>query len=147
MSAVRHAGYQSHLHKPDNLIEAAEWVKGGLARYAPTAQAIVTRGMSGVVVGSIVSTLTGLPLIIVRKQDDKHHGNNNVQGPHDFSGPYVIVDDFICSGVTARQILASCSDAGAGECVGIFLYSDAEFYYDGLMFDATVIPVYTHKFG
>lgn len=146
MSEVRHAGYQNHLHKPDYLLAAARWVVSELARYAPTAQAIVARGMSGVVVASVASALSGKPLIIIRKPEDKHHAYNRVQGPYGFHGPYVVVDDFSESGSTLKEILSACATADAGECVGIFLYAEYTTYPNGYEYCGTPIPTYTHHF-
>lgn len=146
MSNVYHASYHRHLHKPDELLVAAKWVKTELARRAPDAQAIVARGMSGVVVASVASALTGLPLVIVRKPEDKHHSCAEVQGPNNFTGPYIVVDDFIASGETMHAIMDACNAADCGQCVGIFLYDDIDNYPHGWEHTTPATPIYVHRF-
>lgn len=142
--SIGHSGYQEPLHNPSKLMAAARWLQEAIAEHAPTAQAIAARGMSGALIGGVVSALSDLPLLIIRKTDDKHHGYHHVQGPDGFTGPYVIVDDFIESGETVKEILAAVYNAGGGACLGIFLYNESDKTAVFAWGD-TLFPLYTHR--
>ncbi len=119
---IGHQIYQEKLHKPDALLDAADKLCKQIQKHAPTATAIAVRGMSGAVIGGLISAFSGLPLIIVRKDDDQRHGYYNVQGPRDFVGDYVIVDDLIDSGLTIDKIMLQINHETTAMCIGIFLY-------------------------
>lgn len=68
---------------------------------------VVTRGMSGVAVGSPVALRLHKPLVVVRKPDDQSHHSrtSHQQGPavigfEDVGDAPLFVDDFYCTGST-----------------------------------------------
>lgn len=65
--------------------------------------AIAVQGVSGLIMGPIVAYLMNKNLVVVRKQGEKSHASQLVESPVS-SGKYVILDDFVNSGTTARTI-------------------------------------------
>lgn len=91
-------------------------------------EAVAFRGLSGSLVAPVVAFRLGKNLIGVRKCRTSSHADRAVEG---FIGQdYIIVDDFIETGDTCRQIIkevdAESLDRGieAGKCVGVFLYRE-----------------------
>ncbi len=115
--------------------------------------AIAIRGMSGATVGFPVSVKTGIPVIIVRKGSESSHGYP-VEAPSMISRTrtvrYIILDDFICSGDTVKQILNTIQKSIPRgniipKCVGIVLYDTIEIGTAPRMFedwDGETINVY-----
>lgn len=68
-------------------------------------QAIAVQGVSGLLVAPIVSYLTHVPLVVVRKcSDSSNHSSYRVE--HDYSfDHYVVIDDCVCSGNTLLHII------------------------------------------
>ena len=90
--------------------------------------ALACRGISGALVGSGISLLTGKPLIVVRKEAEKRHSGLPVEG---VMGPdfinYLIVDDFICSGDTVQDIIQNMhKDRPLMKCLGAMEVSKLE---------------------
>jgi adenine/guanine phosphoribosyltransferase-like PRPP-binding protein len=70
-------------------------------------KAIAVRGMSGCLIAGLISVLTDLPIILVRKPKEESHSYMNVEyieSLNAFSASYCIVDDLIGSGNTCRLI-------------------------------------------
>jgi adenine/guanine phosphoribosyltransferase-like PRPP-binding protein len=88
--------------------------------------AIAVRGLSGVSFGSIIADRLDCDLVVVRKEEDMQlhtsHANRQVEGPTgEFS--YVIIDDFVASGGTLRQIRDRMwYSRPNAKCVGVYLY-------------------------
>jgi hypothetical protein len=131
---------------PPTPVESPNWCLGylsaflcpkGLQYRIPLASQLVARvnpdvlacrGISGALVGSGISLLTGKPLIIVRKEAENRHSNLAVEG---VMGPdfihYLIVDDFICSGETAQAIIRAMHiDRPLMKCLGVIEVSKLE---------------------
>ncbi len=71
--------------------------------------AIVVRGLSGMLIGPEIAARMDLPLIVCRKGESSH-GNSDIEMSRAMylSNPslrYVILDDFICSGETVADML------------------------------------------
>jgi adenine/guanine phosphoribosyltransferase-like PRPP-binding protein len=68
--------------------------------------AIACRGNSGTLIAGPVSMISGVPILLVRKQGESNHSGLAVEG---IEGPdlkhYVIVDDFIATGRTFEEIV------------------------------------------
>ena len=79
-------------------------------------EAIAFTGCSGAAVAYPLSFLTKTHLICVRK--DKAHNKSKTEGATEVKR-YLIVDDFICSGKTIKNIISALK----GKPVGILLYS------------------------
>ena len=125
---MEHPGYQKKIHDPILLLEYADKIERAIKKYCPDASAIVIRGYSGAVMGGIVSALSELPLIIVRKEEESAHSWCRVQGV-DFDHKYVIIDDLIDSGNTIDQIVNKMTINGynMSYCAGIFLYEQNKY--------------------
>jgi len=87
-------------------------------------KSIAVVGVSGISLGGIVSYLTKLPLIVVRKEKEEHHGGYNVEyTDYLCGGNYCIVDDLIDSGKTIDNIIEKMKDREDGfTLVKIYLY-------------------------
>ena len=65
--------------------------------------AITFRGMSGCLFAAPLAYKMHKPMIMVRKLNEGSHDNQRVSGD-EAARTYIIVDDFVCSGETVRQI-------------------------------------------
>lgn len=79
---------------------------------------IVTSGLSGVSVGSVISLRLFRPLVVVRKESDQngHHSGGEIIGRHHlYNANYLILDDFMSSGHTVdyirQKVLEETADA------------------------------------
>ena len=96
---------------------------------------IACRGVSGLVIGSILALKLNKGLIVVRKQNDSTHRSSEVEG-YPASGPfnYLIVDDLICEAETLNTIIRDIKlHNNSANVVGIYLYAPScshpnEFY-------------------
>lgn len=81
-------------------------------------------GHSGIVIGSIISYRTGIPLLIVRKTGDKCNDSHEINGQIPSKCKYLIIDDLIDTGRTIRRIIKKIKSATYKETipVGILLY-------------------------
>ena len=110
---ISHNRHSSALHDPQLLLHTASVVADAIKTKTPNAKCVVVCGMSGAVIGAVVSTLTDLPMVIVRKQKEDTHswyreqGNSSAIG----NGNYVIIDDLIDSGKTVDWIVERTSRA------------------------------------
>jgi adenine/guanine phosphoribosyltransferase-like PRPP-binding protein len=91
--------------------------------------AIVVTGISGASIGGIISYLTNLPLIIVRKETDQSHSDHNIECNNSIDDKpleYIVVDDLICSGETTLRIIDKMRHEINTNCelVKIYLYRD-----------------------
>lgn len=95
--------------------------------------AIAFTGVSGAAIAFILSYELKIPLICVRRdKNDGHHAKVSqmilpypsvLEGALD-AKKYLIVDDFISTGITINRILESINDLfDHGDCVAILLYS------------------------
>ncbi len=145
---IGHYSHQDELHNPRLLLDAADKLCKQIATHAPAARFVVVRGISGAAMGGLVSALSGLVLVIVRKPDDNAHSKISVQTVSLFGstiddGHYVIVDDLIDSGATIDAIVKVLRGESAKTvCDGIFLYHGHSLYRQNMYRD---IPVYDEK--
>src|SRR5574338_31447 len=94
---------------------------------------IAFQGISGASAAYILSKELYVPLICIRKEEDKSHyarDNGLFEGSLD-AKRYIIVDDFICSGHTVRRIENIIHEKLKGEakCVGYLMYSSSRDPY------------------
>lgn len=83
--------------------------------------AIACRGVSGMLIAPIVAMRLNKTLIVVRKGEPTH-STYAVEGDHG-AQRYIILDDFIDSGDTIREIGASVHNANpSAKCVGFIAY-------------------------
>lgn len=85
--------------------------------------AIVCRGVSGISVAFPVGLRCSVPVVVVRKPRDGSHSRYRTEGTYSFNS-YVIVDDFILSGTTLREISAGVVRHAAGPpaCTAVITY-------------------------
>jgi hypothetical protein len=105
-------------------------------------------GSSGSALAFHLAILLKIPLMYVRKEQEKSHSISPVECNTDrIIRNYLIVDDLICSGDTVNHIIDSihsyatfvkgirgCEHQPIPECKGIFLYADprqSKFSYGG----------------
>lgn len=141
------AGYLEEVFDTDTFKERCEQTAAlikKITRYRPRETkptAIAVTGFSGVSVGSVVSYLTGLPLIYVRKLDEDTASSRDVEGP--VGANYLILDDLIATGRTVNRIAEAIEDnekqldrkhsiAKFSKCVGIILWHniDSDWFYE-----------------
>lgn len=69
---------------------------------------VVLRGLSGLMIGPEVCSRLNVPMIVVRKSD-MTHGNRNLEvSKYTEDGfRYLILDDFICTGTTVKEIVSA----------------------------------------
>ena len=85
---------------------------------------IAFRGMSGALLAPTVASLLEKPLLLVRKGKTSRHSKRSVEGYIGKGCSYIIIDDFIFSGETVKEIQQEINDeCDDTECVGIFLYN------------------------
>jgi adenine/guanine phosphoribosyltransferase-like PRPP-binding protein len=122
---IGHYGYQEPLHNPTLLLDTAVRIADAIRAHVPASTSyIAVSGMSGAVVGAVVSTLLNMSLIIIRKNGEQRHSEYVRQGPHDAAHKtYIIIDDLIDSGKTVDYILNINEEH---MCAGIFLYHERE---------------------
>lgn len=88
--------------------------------------AIAVRGVSGLTMGAILAHELHKPLIVVRKDGETRHSDSQVEGAINWRplARYLIVDDFIASGETLRQIQHAIG--GQAIFVGYYLWSGCQ---------------------
>ncbi len=88
---------------PDRRQRALRNIITGLTPYSGQFEAIAVRGLSGTIMGTLVSHFMSKGLIVVRKAGEMGHGMS-VEGASRFTR-YIILDDFVCSGSTIQAII------------------------------------------
>lgn len=82
---------------------------------------IAVRGISGVLLGSILADRLNKTIAILRKPHDDTHSRHPIELPGNcFGKRFAIVDDFISSGNTVNLIIDAISGTYGGNCVCIF---------------------------
>lgn len=119
----RHSGYLSNCIERDrlrkNIPQAVKILK------AHKFDAIAFRGLSGTLVGPLLAYLLNKTVLAVRKPHElkrsNSHGYYQVEGDI-AAGKYVIVDDFVSSGDTVREIIIEIHEsAPRAICIGVLL--------------------------
>ncbi len=141
MSCASHL--EDNLH-PKFLKDTAENCVKLLNKYYPNTDYIAVSGASGLIMGGVVSFLSGIPLIIVRKKYEECHSIRKVEffdTPKD-KCTFVILDDLISSGATidyivdmvinkynmfTKEYYRELQPKVSFEFLGCILFADAEF--------------------
>lgn len=106
-----------------------------------TFDAVAGCGQSGIVMCSALSYMSGIPMIAVRKSEERMRGSTRRANGALFCGRYVFVDDQIHSGFTVQSSVATIYDAELDEMkftssyrtgstshlVAVLLYNDYHF--------------------
>lgn len=81
--------------------------------------AVAFRGLSGALVAPSIALAMGKTMIAVRKDGENCHSNHHVEGDHG-AEKYVIIDDFISSGKTCREIVQKIYGVNPSAiCIGV----------------------------
>jgi orotate phosphoribosyltransferase-like protein len=138
---------------PDNLAGRLQYAAAhiGNLRKKLEFDALAFTGSSGACIAFTMSVALNIPIIYVRKEDEKAHGQaiecNSTRRIH----KYLIVDDFIASGVTVKRIHAGIElDAKekslkAPTCVGIYLYDSTGTDKFKIFNERTRVPIYHQR--
>lgn len=117
ITTTKHAGYLEEILNPKKCKQFAKWAKDKLLEiHAETPiDAIVVTGTSGLLLGPILSYLTGIPIMVVRKEADGSHSSTCVEANFSVGDGkqvnLVVVDDLISSGTTMQAINKTLCDS------------------------------------
>lgn len=102
-------------------------------------EAIAFRGISGSALAYPISAELKIPLIHLRKAKERCHGSSVEAWDGASIQRYVILDDFIETGKSVREIMDYFADYGDSdmECVGILLWSKQSGYLESSSRDFT----------
>jgi orotate phosphoribosyltransferase len=129
-TVTRHSSYLENVFSsPSRLSKTCTKVIKTIKEKGLEFDAIVVRGVSGITIGSIVSSRMRKQLIVVRKDNDGSHADTRVEGiikGRDFK--FIFLDDLICSGDTRRKTLEKMLEFRNGSMykyhyVGTILYN------------------------
>ena len=95
------------------------------------ADAIVVTGKSGISLAFALKMLIDVPVVVVRKKGENSHGSSIEGDGFTDVQKYIVLDDFVSSGATVRQIQQDMYDRAAvcnGHvvCVGVLEYHNYE---------------------
>lgn len=116
-----HPWCERALYDPSLLLAKAAAIKDAIATFPHPLNAIAASGISGIGMAAVVSALSGIPMLTVRKARDDVQNSvaSTVQGPEIEIANYCIVDDLISSGGTVARIRELLAPA---QCLCILLY-------------------------
>ncbi len=139
-NSIFHTSYLTSILRPNKQHLVINQLLSNIKKLQQTTiiDAIAIRGMSGAIVGGIISHLTNIPLICVRKENTSHsdfHVEMVLINPKKKVN-YIIVDDLISTGNTLNTIIKDINNEFKRisldynqiikPCpVGIFLYNDS----------------------
>jgi adenine/guanine phosphoribosyltransferase-like PRPP-binding protein len=115
----------------DDLATTVKQTTSKVRRRKARYDGIVVRGISGVVVGAPVALALNMPLIVVRKPDERSHGGGKVlrDGGDKIMGHpgerLLFLDDLISLGGTLDAVRRSLPEES--KVVEAYLYRDDEF--------------------
>jgi adenine/guanine phosphoribosyltransferase-like PRPP-binding protein len=145
---MSHASWIRPSVDPDVLLIAAKHLSRRikLDRHKLDINCIAVTGVSGLVMGGAVSALTGLPLVIVRKEgQSERHSSHDVEYLDSlYRFDYCIIDDLISSGNTIRRIVSNINRTISDSSLKkIYLYQSS--YKGTFDYDDLKVPVYGYK--
>lgn len=92
--------------------------------------ALAYTGSSGAAAAYVLGVALNLPVVYVRKEGEPSHGSKVESNATKSIKNYLIIDDFICSGTTVKNIVSGIANYAKETrvkeptCVGVFLYQD-----------------------
>jgi adenine/guanine phosphoribosyltransferase-like PRPP-binding protein len=134
---MKHDTYLDVIFNPTNLMKRAKIISkeiiahNGYSDEDQIINSIAVCGASGIAFGAVVSAISGIPLIVVRKQEHTHSFNKEVEFPYGDCYNYCMVDDFISTGTTLRRMVDAISKNSNGDptkLIKIFCYYDSAAY-------------------
>ena len=112
-----HADYLNKLIPTDKLAKTARLAKIALKQF--DYDAIACRGVSGLLIAPIMAVRLKKSLLVVRKPHENNHSSQMVEGDA-AAKRYIILDDFTCSGETAKAIKRAIDEfAPEAVCLGV----------------------------
>lgn len=108
------------------------------------ADCVAVTGKSGIALAFATLALVHFPIMVVRKAHEQSHGNR-VEGTNGHNVQrYIVLDDFVCSGQTLRNIREAIEGYGGRhtEMVGALLYAAPGAWASG----APVPKFYLHDY-
>lgn len=128
---MAHSSYLYNLMYPDKLEETAKIITDAINydKKKLDINGIAVTGMSGIVVGGLISVNTKLPIILVRKEFKNSHSNLLVETSFDYHQKfnYVFVDDLVSGGSTLARVYGEIKDHyKSSNLVKIYLYADSD---------------------
>ncbi len=90
--------------------------------------AVVVTGISGLLMGPLLAHVLGKRLAVVRKDNDQpnsalNHAQVGIESNMKAGDRWILVDDLIASGETARRVELAMMAHGYGKMVGNYLYN------------------------
>lgn len=126
---VQNGVISNYLHQGLDCVELQKRINATvvfLQRRSQKFDAIAFRGMSGALVAPAVAARLKKNLLMVRKATDSNHSSLSVEGFNGAPQRYVIIDDFIFTGATVREIQRTIGQMkhGAGhKLIGMVCYA------------------------
>lgn len=117
--------FNQHL-RGHNLKEAVSAAQETFERIGLEFDSVICRGNSGLLFASAFGMMAEKNILINRKRTDNSHSDNVIEGETSGVRRVLIVDDFISSGETVREIFSAMKrilDMDKVEVVGVYLYS------------------------
>ena len=139
--SLNHSGYLEQVYTEGQLKKTVKKLHDFIKSQNMKYDAIAFRGSSGAAVAYPLSYITGIPLIYVRKTEERSHGRR-IEATRVDKPRYIIVDDLIGTGDTIKNIVHAIEEYEPGSrCIGVFLYavSGSSSYDDRSKID---IPIY-----
>lgn len=147
-NTIRGYGWTNRSVEDLTIIMQRATVKVDLLREKLGFDAIAFCGSSGAAAAFILCMSLQIPLIYVRKKNERSHGGPIECNAHDKVTKYLIVDDFIDTGATVEHIIESIDrrahliTTNKPVCVGAFLYQPSNNYKTHTMNNGVKIPLF-----
>lgn len=140
-----HAQYISECFNRKEQDKTIRQIKELIKKYNLEFDGFVVTGVSGIVMGSILSRILRKDLVVVRKDKDGSHSSFSVEN-YKTSRKYIFLDDFTCTGKTFRRVESKLDEAfdylkgywaypfdkkfdKKSEIIGKLLYSGTPMYF------------------
>ena len=125
-STLRMMSYDDY--NPDEMAKVVTRAVRMLNKHKGEFDSIVVRGVSGLMIGAPVALKMGKPLLVVRKPNELRHTSVPIANHVRSGDRYIILDDFVSSGVTARSIAyAMKKDRPKAQLVATYMYQSNQY--------------------
>jgi len=110
---------------------------------------IAFSGMSGSMMSPPVANELGKHLVLVRKTKKGCHSRHRVEFTFSaFPDSYIIIDDFVASGKTAKRVMREMSETfGGSQCKAILCYSKDYVYGEETVKSVPVYYVWQRRYS
>lgn len=105
--------YSSNFGDLSDMALVATYTTKALRERAEEFDSIAVRGMSGALIGAIVSVRLKKPLVIVRKPGENPHGSEYAVNGANVGKRVLFLDDFVSTGRTKRAVIEAIEKLGA----------------------------------